>query len=105
MEYSLPFLNAKYRAHVRVVDYFPRDLRDFSHALSDADYNDVIVRRDKNVIADFSHDSDGGIKWEWGFYLLVEDATATAEDGDSPRLQLLVASDGAEGLLRLDASE
>ena len=76
--YVLPFINAIYRARVRVVDFEPQDLEDFAiPAHSDADSAD--------------DDSINGMDWQtsqtwiWSFRLLLEDAstpTAAKTKGD-----------------------
>ncbi|CZT18735.1 uncharacterized protein RCC_04579 [Ramularia collo-cygni] len=65
-DYILPFINVKYRAKVRVVDYEPKDLEDFA------------------IRPELEHDSDDpdSMDWmnaspsyEWYFSLLLEDAS------------------------------
>ncbi|KAK4505694.1 hypothetical protein PRZ48_003659 [Zasmidium cellare] len=69
--YIMPFVNVKYRAKVRIVDYEPKSLEDFAvPALPEEE--------------DESQDSmawqyTGTPKFEWYFSLLLEDATNSAD--------------------------
>ncbi|OCL03931.1 hypothetical protein AOQ84DRAFT_226728 [Glonium stellatum] len=104
IETKLPFVNAKYRARVRVVDFWPPKLEDFSRSLNDTAYNDTIC--DTND--DESHQSDPQVtkSWEWAFCLLVEDATTPSSTKEpQARLNLLVAQDDAVHLLKMDATD
>lgn len=68
--YIIPFINAKYRAHVRVVDYAPEALEDFA------------VPADREDEEDVSLNSISGVSWQtsqkhvWSFRLLLEDASS-----------------------------
>jgi hypothetical protein len=84
----------KCRAFVRVVDYWPKDLQNFSKSWADPDYNDAPSTQT-------SMESQG---WEWFFYLLVEDVDAPKK-GEPEYLKLLVAVDDAVHLLKLDAGD
>ncbi|KAF2453177.1 hypothetical protein BDY21DRAFT_142402 [Lineolata rhizophorae] len=108
---KLPFINAKFRCRACVVDYYPRNLADFTHSLEDEDYNDD---SDADDADDCSIDMDAiEKKWEWGFMLVLEDASTDGPAGDaqpnSPkdakdnRLAVVVAREGAECLLKMDA--
>lgn len=93
-EYALPFINVKYRAKVRVVDFEPKDLEDFA-VRPEPDYD--------------SDDSEGNMEWvttaspsyEWYFSLLLEDATIppSANDTEKPRIWVQVHHDSAQFLL------
>lgn len=92
----LPFVNARYRARVRVVDFKPDNLEDFAQPVGDPSYDDLA--------SDAEEDWDGIPKgWEWAFCLLVEDALSTSPE--KTRMRLIVANDGAEHLLKMDATE
>ncbi|KAF2736052.1 hypothetical protein EJ04DRAFT_177035 [Polyplosphaeria fusca] len=87
---KLPFINTKYRIRGRVVDFYPPKLEDFAHSMIDPTWNplDVYTRS----------------SWEWGFVLLMEDATASA--GQQPsRIRVIVSNDDAEFLLKMKAAE
>ncbi|OAA64640.1 telomere-binding alpha subunit central domain containing protein [Niveomyces insectorum RCEF 264] len=100
---TLPFVNVKFRAQVRVVDYLPARLEDFAvgrktseyDILSDAD--DAAAGGDGDessscLSSSSSEDEDGDARrasgtlnqhvgervWEWRFALLLEDATPRA---------------------------
>ena len=91
------------RARVRVVDFFPPDLEDFAQCLDDLDYNDVagedVTMEDSQFEIMTPRD-----RWEWCFYLRVEDARPMP--GVEPlRMNILVHGDDAVYLLGLDATE
>jgi protection of telomeres protein 1 len=70
-EYVLPFINAKYRTRVRIVDYWPKDLRDFAQpALPDDEESE---QSPINTIYSVSQ------KWEWYFCLTLEDASPSSK--------------------------
>jgi hypothetical protein len=89
---TYPFMLAKFRARVRVIDFYPPKLEDFARPLDDAEFNNCRTREDRAYPAP---------QWEWAFFLLVEDAN----DSKKERIKLLVAGPEAEYLLRLTASE
>jgi protection of telomeres protein 1 len=108
----LPFVNANCRANVRVVDFWPENLEDFS-----------VGRRviDFDVLSDYSggestdHEEDirryregegyGGQKvWSWRFALRVEDANKKATK-DSEMLWLLIDNEEGEMLLDMGAAK
>jgi hypothetical protein len=93
-EYALPFINAKYRAKVRVVDFEPKNLEDFA------------------VLPEPGYDSDkspGSIEWalnaspsyEWYFSLLLEDASIpkSGNGTERPRVWVEVHHENAQYLL------
>jgi hypothetical protein len=90
---TYPFMLAKFRAHVRVIDFYPPRLEDFSRSLADLGFNTCRAPEDWSAKPP---------QWEWAFYLLVEDAN---HDQKKERMKLLVAGPEAEYLLRLTASE
>jgi protection of telomeres protein 1 len=101
-----PFTLCKYRANVRVVDYFPHKIEDFAvgHRASELD-----------MLSDYSGGEDtdpeeemrifksgkGFAKnvWEWRFALQVEDASSKVS---KERLWLMVDNHAAQGLLGLE---
>lgn len=95
-EFTLPFVNAKYRTRVRVVDCFPQKLEQFVRELSDPRYHT------KPMPAERKARLKG--RWEWHFLLLVEDAEIPA--GTKPvQLSLTVGNSAAQHLLKMDAVE
>lgn len=80
-EYQLPFINIKYRARVRVVDFEPKDLEDFA------------------VRPEHEYDSDNdNLAWldntpashEWHFALLLEDASIPKSAPETERQRIWV---------------
>ncbi|WEW60259.1 hypothetical protein PRK78_005744 [Emydomyces testavorans] len=105
IEYQLPFQNLKYRASVRVVDFFPPNLEDFA----------VPFNPEYAILADTAASSDlidsdeepiiGRQRWEWRFCLLVEDGgpgVHHAPGQKRERLKLFVTGPDAEFLLSID---
>lgn len=99
VEYRLPFQNLRYKASVRVVDFFPPRLEDFAVA-----YNPEYA-----MLSDAESDEDSSMgqqRWEWRFCLLVEDGGPNAryKKGENrDRLKLFVAGQDAVFLLGIDA--
>ena len=104
---SLPFVNANYRANVRVVNFAPSRLEDFAFP------------RKKNPEFDILSDNEGdesesdqdalsqpsaGVAWEWRFFLELEDAVVT-ENQEKNRVWALVDNQSAQCLINLDASD
>ena len=101
-----PFSCVKYRANVRVVDFFPHKIQDFAigRRLSEFD-----------ILSDYSGGEDtdreedlrifksgkGFAKhtWEWRFALQVEDASSKES---KQRLWLMVDNHAAQSLLNLE---
>ncbi|GME43997.1 Telomere end binding protein [Neofusicoccum parvum] len=102
---NLPFINATYRARVRVVDFWPEKLEDFSKSLDDPEYNDVNVEGETQSSTSYTALSMGTQRWEWHFCLLVEDAKPPPGTKGPARIPLLVFDKDAEYLLRLDATD
>jgi protection-of-telomeres protein 1 len=100
-----PFTLRKYRANVRVVDYFPHRIEDFAVARQTTEFDllsNHSEREDSDAEDDHQHGHAGRgatkVVWEWRFALQVEDAMAK-ENGD--RLWLIVDNTQAQGLLGL----
>ncbi|KAF2678500.1 hypothetical protein K458DRAFT_316677 [Lentithecium fluviatile CBS 122367] len=94
---SLPFVNCKYRARVRVVDMWPRKLFDFARSLSDPKYG-------KQGLSADHRESYRKEVFQWNFALLVENADAPA--GKTPdRLMLTVGDEQGQCLLKMDACD
>ncbi|ORY03214.1 hypothetical protein BCR34DRAFT_591641 [Clohesyomyces aquaticus] len=87
----LPFVNAKYRTRVRVVDFSPGFLQQFTRSMADCNWNTALQSVEPN-------DRKRDDRWEWAFVLLVEDINVPA--GATPeRLRLFVTGQDAEKLL------
>ncbi|EPE33636.1 Nucleic acid-binding protein [Glarea lozoyensis ATCC 20868] len=101
-----PFTNRKYRANVRVVDYFPHRIEDFAIARRVTEYEALSDHSsgedsdDNNTRGQGNHGRFASkVVWEWRFALQVEDAQA--KNGED-RVWLLVNNSQAQGLLGLD---
>ena len=96
--YILPFLNAKYRTRVRVVDFSPKQLEDF--ALSEPP--------DDGDKSENSVDWESSPKNEWSFSLLLEDATkpqSKAHDKHSNELWVNLGHEDAQYLFGKDMDD
>ena len=116
---ELPFICAKYRANVRVIDFRPRRLEDFAawrkvteyDALSDCSGSNS----DEDAAGTESDASDAGASnvyrgrriWEWRFALLLEgvDDKGKPEPEHDGRLWAVVDNNEAQQLFNLDACE
>jgi protection of telomeres protein 1 len=101
-----PFTCAKYRANVKVVDFFPPRIEDFAvgHRPSEfdilSDYSGgEDTDREEDMRAFKSGKGSAKKIWEWRFALQVEDASSKES---KERLWLIVDNHAAQGLLNLD---
>ncbi|PQE21190.1 telomere-binding alpha subunit central domain-containing protein [Rutstroemia sp. NJR-2017a BVV2] len=99
-----PFSNQKFKANVRVVDYFPHDIRDFAVGRRVTEY-DMLSDCSSDEESEFDNlmDMDSFAaqrKWEWRFALVVEDADP---DGPKHRTTLIVGNSDAQMLLNIEA--
>ncbi|KAM3423006.1 hypothetical protein BST61_g480 [Cercospora zeina] len=90
VRYVLPFINAKYRACVRVIDYHPKSLEEF-----------VVQPGVKDGI----HDPDAcyyeaSPKYEWAFSLLLEEASDHGRAGKRDSLWVHLQHEQAQYLFR-----
>jgi protection of telomeres protein 1 len=100
--FYLPFQNCKYKSQVRVVDFFPKNIADFAAPYRESDYSMLSDHEDGSE-TDASELDDTDVKWEWRFFLLVEDAVQLP--GIPPmRMELLVADEEGDYLLNMEAS-
>ncbi|KAL3417691.1 Protection of telomeres protein 1 [Phlyctema vagabunda] len=107
--YHLPFVNCNYRADVRVVDFFPNKLQDFTIGRRPSEFD---VLSDYSGGEDTDHEEDmrrfkdgqgfGLKKWEWRFALQVEDAGGSPSKTPKERMWLLVGHHDAQMLLGVD---
>lgn len=107
-----PFDNRKYRAHVRVVDFWPHKLKDFSVGRRQTEY-DMLDDHSGGESTDNETDMKmykdgkgfGGRKiWIWRFALFVEEVGRGAND-NKERMWLIVDNQSAQMLLGMDAVE
>lgn len=107
----LPFICAKFRAHARVVDFFPASLEDFAHGRRQTEY-DVLSDNGEDSEGPSSSDEEGTSSsqriWEWRFALQLEDPTPPNDaksPGLPPRLWVFVDNPEAQCLTGLDAAD
>lgn len=97
IKYRLPFQNLCYLSTVRVVDFYPPLLEDFT------------VQKERTSVAyDKKRDpatSRTNTQWEWRFCLLVEGISSATGQQPKERVKLFVSSSEAEHLLQFSASE
>ncbi|OTA99635.1 hypothetical protein M426DRAFT_324951 [Hypoxylon sp. CI-4A] len=110
---TLPFTCAKYRANVRVVDFLPRKLEQFTTWRKGTEYDCL---SDNEGASDSESDGDDGDNqttldrytgekiWEWRFALLLEEADPKNK-GEDNRIWALVDTQAAQLLLSRDASD
>ncbi|KAK6834626.1 telomere-binding alpha subunit central domain-containing protein [Apiospora arundinis] len=107
---ALPFTNIKFRANVRVIDFRPRRLEDFSVGRRATEFDCL-----DDYDGDLESDSDGQSEtldkfaapktWEWRFALQLEDASPKAKGEKAEQVWALVDNTEAQQLLNLDAVE
>lgn len=109
IQYCLPFHNVCCRASVRVIDYYPHNLEDFSVRCERFTQENLSASGDSAFEYDREPQEAGREEWEWRFYLLVEDGSSTEEnildEKSKKRLRVLVAHHDAEFLLKIDPTE
>ncbi|KAF3483262.1 telomere-binding alpha subunit central domain-containing protein [Arthroderma uncinatum] len=107
IEFQLPFQNVRYRSSIRIVDFFPHDLGDFS-VLYNPDH--AILSKDGDALSDDSDENSppgARLRWEWRFCLLVEDGGPNIphlpRGQTRERMPLFVSGSDAEFLLQINA--
>lgn len=110
---AIPFTCAKYRATVRVTDFYPSRLEDFACArrpvvfevLSDYSGADSSSSGDDDSACTPAGRQPGSdLIWEWRFALQIEDASPKAKQPPG-RIWIAVDNLEAQCLTGLDASE
>ena len=98
---SLAFINAKYQTHVRVVDFFPPSLEDFSVGRQPSQYSDIVSSPSSSSSSSQTPTPTASTVWEWRFALQLEDAFS------EPPSRVWVVVNNAEGqmLTGLDATD
>lgn len=91
-----PFTNCKYKAIVRVIDYFPDQIEHFAVSLDD-DETDEPSSSVKSEVSSKRLKNN----WEWRFALLLEEASIT-ESSDKECLWVVVDNYEAQHLLNLE---
>ena len=98
-DFVLPFVNQKRRVKVRVADYWPEKLEDFTY------YNDAEAAP-STLSSDEITPSQFVSTWEWDFFLQIEDAAKPAtKDQPSTKLWTHVTNEAAQYLLKMDATD
>ncbi len=104
-DFYLPFQNCCYHSRLRVVDFFPDDIAHFSAPYRESDYQELSDYEESGG-SDIDMTPNENLKWEWRFYLLVEDAGSPAVAGQrKPQMPLLVADQDGDFLLDMEASD
>lgn len=108
----LPFTNRNYRSYMRVVDFYPHSLADFTRPKKFSSAEDHLLDPDEEDPAPSEDsDSDYGTPrasrtakyWEWRFYLKLEDASVP--DGQEKQtIWAAVDNHSGQCLVDLDAS-
>ncbi|OAA77552.1 telomere-binding alpha subunit central domain protein [Akanthomyces lecanii RCEF 1005] len=108
----LPFINANYRASVRVKNYLPHRLEDFTFAKLKGDIYDVLSDAESDS-SDNSEDmtmdrfvtSERIAGWAWRFHLLLEDARDTDDAEQKDEVWVTVDNHAAQCLLNMNACD
>ncbi|OCT44951.1 hypothetical protein CLCR_05605 [Cladophialophora carrionii] len=107
--YRLPFQNCTYKSKVRVVDFFPDNIADFAAPRKVSQYDELDDHKSSDDDSDLDltqEESGDEIKWEWRFFLLVEDSKPQPGcQGRPTQMQLLVADDDGDCLFNMDACD
>lgn len=114
--YTLPFQNIKSRTTVRIADFFPTELAQFAvrlpkpsefDALSDHEPSDTDTGTSSHISPRGSEEDEDERRWEWRFGLVLEDASEekVVKGEERARMEVYVAEQDAEFLLKLDAEE
>ncbi|KAF5025898.1 hypothetical protein F66182_2017 [Fusarium sp. NRRL 66182] len=112
---QLPFVNLNHRTSVRVVDFSPSKLVDFARPLKPSEFDSISDDGEESVSGSGSEDDDEQTgqttiedfakkrKWEWRFFLELEDA-AVSDKQEKRKVWVAVDNHAAQCLVTLDAS-
>jgi len=112
--YELPFQNCKYKSKVQVIDFFPDKLEDFATPYRTSDYevlSDHESDDDSVVSLDFARNNPDEVRWEWHFFLMVQDPQPTKAQKalqnipDQPTMLLQVVGQDGDYLLNMEACD
>ncbi|KXX76520.1 Protection of telomeres protein 1 [Madurella mycetomatis] len=114
---AVPFICAKYRSRVRIVDFFPPSLENFACSRKQTCYDGLNDNEDSSDNSSSSSSNDIAARsaprvWEWRFALQVEDPAPpetterkNRKQDPRPRLWVLVDNTEAECLTSLTATD
>ncbi|KAF2104918.1 hypothetical protein NA57DRAFT_51710 [Rhizodiscina lignyota] len=104
--FELPFINMNCRSFVRVVDFWPPAIEDFASSIDDPAFNNVSkLNNSSQISTELDMELSQSNRWEWSFRLLVEDAHPNPGATTPEYMQLLIAGETADYLLKLDAAD
>ncbi|KAK7191981.1 telomere-binding alpha subunit central domain-containing protein [Paraphaeosphaeria sporulosa] len=100
-ELLLPFVNSRYRTHLRVVDHYPFKLENFTRLTNAPANSQPSISISSDGYSQFSEHGLPPVRFAWHFFLLVEDADAPA--GTTPiRFPLTIDTPRAQCLLKME---
>lgn len=94
-EWNLPFVNRQRRVTVRVVDFAPLRLEDFTRLEQPAEVSGEVSEDEMDLDAPSQ-------KWEWDFFLLLEDTKPRQPNSAPTQEWVHVEHKDAEFLLSMD---
>ncbi|KAK0719820.1 hypothetical protein B0H67DRAFT_574308 [Lasiosphaeris hirsuta] len=110
LKVGLPFACANYHAHVRVVDFRPNSLEDFTSCRKKSEFevlsdneDDDRDGSDPSDTDDSSYDRNTPRVWEWRFALQLEDVNGAGQPGQ--RLWAIIDNPSGQCLTNLDATD
>ncbi|KAI6782919.1 uncharacterized protein J7T54_002078 [Emericellopsis cladophorae] len=108
VDLTLPFVCRNHRLDVRVVDYYPHDMRKFARPKKLAQF-DMLSDNEESDEEGSDTDMEFGAhaapyEWEWRFSLLLEDASMTAAGDSREQVWVFVDNKAVQCLINLDAS-
>jgi len=100
---DIPFVNQKRRLALQAIDYYPEVLEDFARRVDTAEPPST----DPSLDIEMS-DSEDSSRWEWDFFLLLEEHKTKRKTGNKVQLPCIwvhVPNNAAQYLLKVDAQE
>jgi protection of telomeres protein 1 len=103
VRFPLPFVNLNYRADVRISNFKPPDLRDFTFPRKRTEFDVLSDNGDSGSSSESEVDIDSAdnYDWHWRFFLELEDAKAGVR---GEKFWVVVDNQSAQCLLSLDAT-
>ncbi|KAK3359943.1 hypothetical protein B0T25DRAFT_115031 [Lasiosphaeria hispida] len=110
IEVTLPFTCANYHANVRVVDFRPNSLKDFTSCRKQTEFEVLSDNEDDGSDGSESSSEDDSLDdhnalriWEWRFALQLEDIDGAGQPGQ--RLWAVIDNPSGQCLTTLDATD